>query len=337
MALAVAGGGMRGAISAAMCTHLDDAGFGDAFDVVYGCSSGAINAAFFVAQAPQSCWYPLSIYYDDLATSKFVDYSRLLRGDSILDLDYVFDDVLRSRKPLDFQAALDSPVGLIVSVTDVDAGEAAAVGEFASAEELKAIVRAGAGLPLAVNGVAEVGGRRLLDGALLTPSPFRLAVEDGCTHVLSLSTHRIQEPRLRLSIGHHAYSRYLDRIRRGLGTAYLQAVRQRQRDRQWLMRQRCTPTPGGPQVLDLAPLPWMREIRLNDYNSTVVLDRIRDAYAVAYCATEGVSINRLRDGAVRAIPRMVMTGGRTWTRPVHDHRLPAEDEGEPVIALESAL
>src|SRR5207302_9541947 len=35
IALAIEGGGMRGVISAAMCTQLDDAGFSDAFDVVY--------------------------------------------------------------------------------------------------------------------------------------------------------------------------------------------------------------------------------------------------------------------------------------------------------------
>src|SRR5690554_7677761 len=36
--------GMRGAISAAMLTALDDLGMTPAFDVVYGCSSGALNA-----------------------------------------------------------------------------------------------------------------------------------------------------------------------------------------------------------------------------------------------------------------------------------------------------
>lgn len=307
VALAIAGGGMRGVISGAMCAQLDDAGFSDAFDVVYGGSSGAINATYFVAQ-PQQCWHPLSIYFDDLATSDFVKYSRVLSGGSIINLDYVFDEVLRSAKVLDYQAAIESPVSLVISVTDVDARETVAVRDFATTAELESILRASAHLPSAVKGVAEVGGRRLLDGALLTPLPFRLAVDDGCTHVLSLSTFRIQKVSQRLSPGYYLYSLYLERVRRGLGTAYVNAVRQRQRDREWLMRRRGSSAAQGPHVLDLAPLPWMKEIRLHDRDPHVVFDRCRAAYAVSHCATEGISTDRLRDGLVRAMPKMIVVG-----------------------------
>jgi predicted patatin/cPLA2 family phospholipase len=305
VALAIAGGGMRGVISGAMCTQLDDAGFGDAFDVVYGGSSGAINATFFVAQ---QCWYPLSIYFDDLATNEFVKFSRALSGGSIINLDYVFDEVFRSAKALDYQAALESPVSLVISVTDVDARETVAIRDFATTDELESILRASVHLPSAVKGVAEAGGRRLLDGALLTPLPFRLAVDDGCTHVLSLSSHRIQQPSNRISSGNYLYSLYLERIQRGLGTAYVSAVRQRQRDREWLMRRRNSSAGHGPHVLDLAPLPWMKEIRLHDRDPRVVFERCRAAYAVSHCATEGISTDRLRDGLVRAMPKMTVVG-----------------------------
>jgi hypothetical protein len=135
-----------------------------------------------------------------------------------------------------------------------------------------------------------------------------LAVDDGCTHVLSLSTHRIQNLSQRLSPGHYLGSLYLDRIRRGLGTAYVNAVRQRQRDREWLMRRRYTSFVDSPHVLDLAPLPWMGEIRLNHRDPHVVFERCRAAYAVSHCATEGISTDRLRDGLVRAMPKMAMVG-----------------------------
>src|SRR5690242_15780491 len=90
VALAIEGGGMRGVISAAMLTELEDYGFKNAFDVVYGCSSGGINGAYFLAG---ETWYPLSIYYDDLTTKKFVDFGRALRRLPILDLDYAFEHV----------------------------------------------------------------------------------------------------------------------------------------------------------------------------------------------------------------------------------------------------
>jgi predicted acylesterase/phospholipase RssA len=243
-----------------------------------------------------------------LATNDFVKFSRALSGGSIINLDDVFDDVFGSAKALDYQAAIESPVSLVVSVTDVDAAETVTVRDFATTDELQSILRASVHLPSAVKGVTEFGGRRLLDGALLTPLPFRLAVDDGCTHVLSLSAHRIQKPSSRISPGNYLYSLYLERLRRGLGTAYVSAVRQRQRDRELLMRRRCNPSVHGPHVLDLAPLPWMKEIRLHDRDSHVVFERCRAAYAVSHCATEGISTDRLRDGRVRAMPKMTMVG-----------------------------
>jgi predicted patatin/cPLA2 family phospholipase len=305
VALAIEGGGMRGVISAAMCTQLDDAGFSDAFDVVYGGSAGAINATFFVAQ---QCWYPLSIYFDDLATADFVKYSRVLSGGSIMNLDYMFDEVLRSAKVLDYQAAIESPVSLVITVTDVDARDTVAFRDFDATGELESILRASVHLPSAVRGVAEYRGRRLLDGAVLAPLPFRLAIDDGCTHVLSLSTFRIRKSRRRQPAWQYPFSLYLERIRRGLGTAYLNAQRQRLRDREWLMRHSCIPSAQGPHVLDLAPLPWMEEINFHHRDPHVVFERCRAAYAVSHCAIEGISTDHLREGLVRAVPKMTMVG-----------------------------
>ena len=49
LGLAIEGGGMRGIVSAAMLQVLEECGMTDCFDAVYGCSSGAINAAYFLA------------------------------------------------------------------------------------------------------------------------------------------------------------------------------------------------------------------------------------------------------------------------------------------------
>ena len=57
--LAVEGGGMRGVVLASMLTAIDDLGFYNCFDQIYACSSGAINAAYYLAGGT---WYPLTIY-----------------------------------------------------------------------------------------------------------------------------------------------------------------------------------------------------------------------------------------------------------------------------------
>ncbi|MGW5388094.1 patatin-like phospholipase family protein [Nocardia sp. NPDC003963] len=326
VALTVPGGGMRGAISAAMCTQLDDSGFRDAFDVVYGSSAGAVNAAYFVSQRAGTCWYPLSIYYEDLTADRFIRYTRPLSGGSILDLDYVFEEVLESKKPLEYDSAVRSSLGLVVLTTDLAARETFAARDFATGAELKAFLRASVRPPLAVRGESNIDGRRLVDGALLSPRQFRLAVADGCTHILSLSTRRMGSSGGQITLGVRAYARYLDRMRAGLGAAYLAAARGRRQDREVLSRQRFATGGPGPHVLSIGPMPWMTPVRFHDNHPSRILGSIRDAYSVSYCATEGIGIDRLRGGLVSALTRFAVTGHGGPERPARPEE-PASGTG----------
>ncbi|HYT24934.1 MAG TPA: patatin-like phospholipase family protein, partial [Actinomycetota bacterium] len=79
--LAVEGGGMRGVVSGGMLNAVEDLGLAGAVDAVYGCSSGAVNAAYFLMG---NSWYWLSIYYDDLPGRSFLDFRRAARGRPVL-------------------------------------------------------------------------------------------------------------------------------------------------------------------------------------------------------------------------------------------------------------
>ncbi|GGL29348.1 patatin-like phospholipase family protein [Nocardia jinanensis] len=329
VALTVAGGGMRGAISAAMCTQLDDSGFRDAFDVVYGCSAGAINAAYFLAQPAGTCWYPLSIYYQDLTADQFIRYTRPLSGGSILDLDYVFEEVLESKKPLKYDSTVRSPLDLVVLTTDLAARETFAARDFATGAELKEFLRASARPPLVVKGESNIDGRRLVDGALLAPRQFRPAIADGCTHILSLGTRRMGSSRERVPLGVRAYARYLERMREGLGSAYLAAHRRRARDREVLSGQRFATGGPGPHVLGIGPLPWMTPVRTHETDPSRILGSIRDAYSVSYCATEGIGIDRLQGGLVSALTRFAIAGHGGPERPTRPEE-PTSDTGMAV-------
>ncbi|RLU99140.1 patatin [Streptomyces griseocarneus] len=304
VALAVEGGGMRGVVSAAMLTQLEDYGFKNAFDVVYGCSSGGINGAYFLAG---ETWYPLSIYYDDLTTKRFVDFSRALRRRPILNLDYSFDDVMERVKPLNYEAVLRSEIALAVPVTDVDALRTVVLRDFSSKQELKTALRASAWLPIAVPGTVRTpDGRRAIDGGVLTALPFRLAIEEGCTHVLSLSTRPMRPASSGLSLLHRYTYLHLERMRRGLGRGYLAAIRRKHRDQDWLRRMRTAPGNAAPYVLDLAPLPWMPELKRHEMDRHLLLENARLAYGIAFCATENRPAELIRQGRVRAMPRLTV-------------------------------
>ncbi|MFI6729657.1 patatin-like phospholipase family protein [Streptomyces sp. R-74717] len=304
VALAVEGGGMRGVISAAMLSQLEDYGYQNAFDVVYGCSSGGINGAYFLAG---QTWYPLSIYYDDLATKQFVDFSRVLRRRPILDLSYSFDRVMERVKPLDYEAVIRSPIPLAVPVTDVDALRTVVLRDFTSRQDLKAALRASAWLPIALPGtVPTPDGRRAVDGGVLTALPFRLAIDDGCTHILSLSTRPMRSTAGEISLLHRLTCLHLERMRTGLGHGYLAAIRRKHTDQDWLRRMRTAPEAGAPYVLDLAPLPWMPELKRHELNQRRLLDSARMAYGIAFCATERRSVELIRHGSIRTMPRLMV-------------------------------
>ncbi len=298
--LAVEGGGVRGVVSAAMLYALEEAGFADAFDGIYAASSGAINGAYFLGG---DSWYPLSIYYDDLSTRKFVDFRRALRG-QILDLDYAFE-VIDHGKPLDYEKVIGSATPLRVAVTLVDELRTEAAGDFTSRADLRAALLASAWLPVAVRGTTDFRGRRAVDGGVLTPHPYRLALEDGCTHVLSLSTRPVAPPPQRLVLSQRYGVRHLNRIREGLGTGYARAL-VRYREERLTLQRRMTEPGAAPYVLDLAPLPWMPQVKRHEVDPGRIIAGARGAFEVMHCALERRDPALIRSGRLRAIPRLTI-------------------------------
>jgi predicted patatin/cPLA2 family phospholipase len=299
--LAVEGGGIRGVISAAMLCALEDLGMSGAFDAVYSASSGAINSAYFLIGGS---WYPLSIYYDDLTTRKFVDFRRFFKG-QILDLDYAFGVVVDQVKPLDYEAVIASPVPLHIAVTLADEIRTEVVSDFTSRADLRNALVASAWLPVALKGTTDFRGRRAVDGGVLTPHPYRIALRDGCTHVLSLSTRPIRPPSDRTSLSQRYARRHLNQIKDGLGTSYLAAVRA-YRDERRVLQRRMTEPGEAPYVLDLAPLSSMPEVKRHEMDPGRIITGARGAYEIMYCAIERRDPALILDGRIRAVPRLTI-------------------------------
>lgn len=296
--LAVEGGGLRGVVSAAMLTALEDLGFADAFDDVYACSSGAVNGAYFMTR---QTWFPLSIYFDDLTTGEFLDFRRILRGAAPMNLDFVFDEVLVRRKPLDYAAIIAAAQRLHVMVTDVDTLKPLDVSDFESPDDLRAALRASAWLPLATKGTTTFRGNRAIDGGVLRHHPYRAAVADGCTHVLSLSTRPIAPSRTTVPLTNRLAARHLEKMRPGLGAGLLAGIHEYlTEDRPYLNRSRFHPD-NDSAVLDLAPLPGTPEVKRHEVDRGRLLDGARSAYRTIHLAMEG------KDALV--VPRLTVYSG----------------------------
>nr|HYT26341.1 hypothetical protein [Actinomycetota bacterium] len=161
----------------------------------------------------------------------------------------------------------------------------------ASREDLKAALRAGAWLPIAAGPPVSFRGGRALDGGVLLSHPFRLAVADGCTHVLSLST--LPRGRSRRSVaGGRVIVRWLDRLQPGLGAGYVRALRDDTADRRFLARARTPDGAGGspPFVLDVAPPPGTPGVKRYELRPDLLLDGARGGYQALVLAVEGRTV-----------------------------------------------
>jgi len=180
-ALVIQGGGTRAITSCSAAAALDALGLRSAFDAVFAASSGAVNAAYFLAgQAALG----VDVYLKDISTRRFLNP---LRWPRVMDLDYLFTSVVRDAKRHDLRAFLVQPTPLHVLATDGATGEAVWFDSKRMPRRLYSILKATCSLPLASKPVV-LNNRRLLDGMFAEPIPILRPIELGFTHVLLLHT-----------------------------------------------------------------------------------------------------------------------------------------------------
>jgi|FEC22Drversion2_1045045.scaffolds.fasta_scaffold00720_2 predicted patatin/cPLA2 family phospholipase len=182
LGLIVEGGAMRGVFSAGADISLETAGLSRSFDAVYASSAGALNAAYLLAGQAE---LGATVYYEDLDGDKFINYRRPQR---ILDLDYLFDEIIATRKPLDIDAVLASPTRFKIALTDAQSGQGMLVEAGAEGFDLLDTLRASATHPLLSERHRTIGGRVFFDGGLCKLLPIQDAIHDGCTDLLVILT-----------------------------------------------------------------------------------------------------------------------------------------------------
>jgi predicted patatin/cPLA2 family phospholipase len=273
--LAIEGGGMRGVVSAAMLIALADLGFADAFDEVYGCSAGAINGAYFLQGGR---WDILSLYYEELSGREFVDLRRPLIGEPTVDLTFLREEILLSRRPVSNERLQERGIPLFVAVTDVDAHRSAAVHDFGSQRHLAEVLVAGSWLPILAGPPPVVDGHRYLDGGVLLQHPAFLALRAQCTHVLVLSTRYPHDARGPF-LWQRGLRRYLNHLEPGFGETYWRHIVST-RDHRYTL-QRLATAGGAPPVLNVAPRASWRPVSRLEQRTEPLLKAAREGYEAA--------------------------------------------------------
>ena len=263
--LAIEGGGMRGAVSAGMSVVLEAAGLVPAFDRIYGVSAGALNGcATATGQAALS-----ATHYQDAATRRIFNPVRPLVGRPAIDLDFLFDDVIRGRKPLAFPALSSGPEFRALA-TSLDTLSLRVLANFADESELIQAVRASAAIPRLGGKPPLFRGEPMADGGMIEPIPFETAFREGATHVLVLRSRSapFRKP-LRSELSHSVVVRADQRL------VALVKEHRGEYNRQAAMLERATADEGSSRVLQVAVPDRARLIGRLEANPDRVVDALR--------------------------------------------------------------
>jgi predicted patatin/cPLA2 family phospholipase len=174
LALAIEGGGMRGAVSGGMAIALHELGLTERFDAVYGASAGALNGVWLLSGNPEE---GLRQYGDPELICQYISRSNVLRGRPVVDTRHLVEHLYEERLPLRFDHVLSHPVRLHPLATDVETGEAVDLEPtVVDRPSLKRALRASTALPLLAGPPVEIDGRRYRRGQVLhsvTPADLR--------------------------------------------------------------------------------------------------------------------------------------------------------------------
>lgn len=186
------GGAMRGVASAGAIIALEQLGFTRAFDAVYGASAGAINGAYFLAGQAA---FGTSIYYQDIANRRFINPWRVRK---IVDMDFLFDEIIARRKRLDLVRLRENPTPLRIIATDALTGRETIFSSHDENADLLAALKASAALPILYPHPVRIDDRLYVDGGVANAIPIEPALREGCTDLLVVltvpKTHRAQPP-----------------------------------------------------------------------------------------------------------------------------------------------
>lgn len=273
IALAVEGGGACGVVSGGMCLLLEQAGLIDTVDVIYGVSSGALNGSF--AASGQAALGATN--YLDVASVQFANPLHVFTGRSVVDFDFLFDELISSRKPYDGEGLAAGPDFRALCV-DLTTPSVCVLADFADTQELTEAVRASCSLPLLADPPAPFRGRHLADGSLIESIPYATALGEGATHVLVLRSHSAAHR-------HHQYPRALIELARRAAHPAIAPLMQERPDRYNAEAEHLSRIGAGdPRLLQIAPAVDTRRIGLLEYSSRVIRDGLAAGVRAAAAA-----------------------------------------------------
>lgn len=230
IALVLEGGGMRGMFSAGVFEAFLLKSI--TFPYITAVSAGACNILSYMSKQPLRTRKIIENYVTD---KRYFSLRNWLKKGSIFGFDFIFEDLPKKLLPFDFTTYYQYPGILQVGTTDLRTGKAAWFGKEAIGRSFTP-VRASSSMPFLAP-VVHMGGRDLLDGALVAPIPYEKALQAGYDKLVVVLTRNAgyrkkkSVPKLLLKTVYHEYPKLWDIMqqRPALYNQQLEAVEEMER------------------------------------------------------------------------------------------------------------
>lgn len=229
-ALVLEGGGMRGMFSAGvfeafLLKRLT-------FPYITAVSAGTCNILSYMSNQPLRTRKIIENYVTD---KRYFSLRNWLKEGSVFGFDFIFKDLPQKLLPFDFPTYYQYPGALQVGATDLRTGKAVWFGKEAIGRSFTP-VRASSSMPFLAP-VVHMGGRDLLDGALVAPIPYEKALQAGYKKLIVVLTRNAgyrkknSVPKLLLKTVYREYPRLWDIMqqRPSLYNRQLEAVEEMER------------------------------------------------------------------------------------------------------------
>lgn len=176
IALAVEGGGMRGAYSAGVLDVFLDNGI--KFGACAGTSAGATHLCSYLSEQRERNKRLDTVHS---ASKRYMSWGNLIRTGDFFELDYCYNQIPRVVDPFDFEKFRENTAEtkFYAVATNLETGgpEYLLTRDLDKREDMDKI-RASASLPL-MSHIVEIDGMKLLDGGVADSIPFEIMAKKG--------------------------------------------------------------------------------------------------------------------------------------------------------------
>lgn len=170
--LVLEGGAFRGLFTAGVLDALLD--IKAEIKYIVGVSAGATNAYSYVSKQRGRNLEIMERFMDN---KRYISYRNLIRCRSLMDLEFVFDEIPNKHCPFDYKTFYEFDGKILVGAFNIETGE----NEYFDKgllDKRNSILRASIAIPLAFP-FEKINGQYYADGGLSEPIPINKSIADG--------------------------------------------------------------------------------------------------------------------------------------------------------------